>query len=256
MKWAVEIQKTNLVRRNLNDLLDGLGFALIDGIEYPAFTSREIDECNTVAEVFEQAKQLRDAFTGPAEIDPGFTLGSVIDYSNNPPKRHAFLEAHAALFTLSGGTPTLSLSPPKGLSGEELDQWNEERAEMEYQEKLEKQRAKLEPAFRSSRAVKVIELLSNENPSGETLYKIYELLEGHPDNREVFQTQFGISRDQFDRFRDAVHNPTVTGDWARHAYKDLPRTSNPMSKGEAEEFVRNLAASWLDLVRKGGIIQE
>jgi hypothetical protein len=44
MKWAVEIQETSLERRNLEDLLNGLGFALIDGIQFPAFTSPEIDE--------------------------------------------------------------------------------------------------------------------------------------------------------------------------------------------------------------------
>jgi hypothetical protein len=79
MKWAVEIQKTNLERRNLEDLLNGLGFALIDGVQFPAFTSPEIDGCDTAAAVFEIAKQLRAAFTGPAQVDPTFALGSVID---------------------------------------------------------------------------------------------------------------------------------------------------------------------------------
>ncbi len=245
MNWAVEIQKTNLERRNLADLLTGLGFALIDGIQFPAFTSPEINECDTAASVFEKAKRLRAAFTGPAQIDPTFVLGSVIDYSVNPPKPHAFLEVQPATVRTSAGTVTITISPPKGLSGDELERWNEEHAEREYQDKLERQRSKLEPAFRNSKAAKVLELLSIENPSAETIYKIFELAEGHPDNRKAFHTQFGVSKDQFDRFRDAVHNPTVTGDWARHAYEDSPRTSNPMSKGEAEQFVRQIASKWL-----------
>lgn len=92
MKWAVEIQKTNLEASNLGDLLGSLGFSLIDGIEYPAFTSAKINTCNTAADVFEIAKNLRDTFTGPAQIASTFTLGAVIDYSSEPPKRHHFAE--------------------------------------------------------------------------------------------------------------------------------------------------------------------
>ncbi len=82
MKWAVEIQVTSLERRNLEDLLNGLGFALIEGIEFPAFTSPEIDEYDTAADVFEKAKQVRAAFAGPAQIDPSFALGSVESLRN------------------------------------------------------------------------------------------------------------------------------------------------------------------------------
>jgi hypothetical protein len=249
MKWAVEIQKTNLDRRNLIELLDGLGFAVIDGIQFPAFTSPEIDSCETAADVFDRAKQLRSAFTGPANIDPEFALGSVIDFSANPPKRHGFLEVEPAVINVTFGSPTITISPPKGLSAEKLEMWEREHAEQQYQNKLEGQRARLEPAFRSPRAAKVLELLSIEKPSGETIYKIYELAEGPPTNRSAFLAQFGVSKDQFRRFQDAVHNPKVSGDWARHAYEDTPKTNNPMSRAEAEHFVRQIAAKWLDFVR-------
>jgi hypothetical protein len=43
----------------------------------------------------------------------------------------------------------------------------------------------------------------------------------------------------------AVHNPKVTRDWARHAYERKPRTVSPMTREEAEAFVRNLAERWL-----------
>ena len=68
MKWAVEIQQTNLEPRNLSDLLGGLNFVLIDGIDYLAFTSLDFDNCDTATEVYEMAKQLRAALTGPAKI--------------------------------------------------------------------------------------------------------------------------------------------------------------------------------------------
>lgn len=249
MKWAVEIQETSLERRNLEDLLNGLGFTIIDGIQFPAFTSPEIDKCDTAAAVFEMAKQLRAAFVGPAQIDTTFALGSVLDYSFDPPKRHAFLEVQSLEIEHSIGTATLTVSPPKGLSADALARWKHEHAERDYQARLEHQRSRLEPAFRNPRAAKVLELLSIKNPSAEIIYKIYELAEGHPNNRDAFHAQFGVSKDQFDRFRDAVHNPRVTGDWARHAYEEPPRTKNPMSKGEAEQFVRQIASEWLKYVR-------
>ena len=250
MKWAIEIQKTSLEKRNLADLLRGLGFELVEGIEYPALASSTIDACVTAADAFEMAKGVRTAFKGPAQIDPEFVLGSVIDYSINPPRRHAFLEVASCVIATTTSAPTLTVSPPSGLSPAELERWNAEYEERQYQARLDRQRSRLESAYISSKAAKVIELLSVEKPSAETVYKIYELAEDHPDNRVNFHKQFGVSREQFDRFRDAVHNPSVSGDWARHAYHGEPRTSNPMTKGEAEAFVRNIAARWLDSLRR------
>jgi hypothetical protein len=249
MKWAVEIQKTSLERRNLDDLLQGLGFSLVDGIEFPAFTSPSIESCDTAKQVFEQAKKVRSAFTGAAQIDPQFVLGAVIDYSFNPPRRQNFLEIKSIRSSFSVGSPALTVSPPKGLSGQELETWKAEQAELNYQSKLEVQRSRLELAFCSPRAEKVLELLAIEHPSGEIIYKIYELAEGHPSNRSTFQAQYGVSADQFNRFKDAVHNPTVSGDWARHAYEKTPETANPMSKDEAERFVRQISSKWLENVR-------
>jgi hypothetical protein len=251
MKWAIEIQKNNLEARNLGDLLSGLGFSLIDGIDYPAFTSAAVNDCDTAQDVFEIAKQIRDAFTGPAQIDPTFTLGSVIDYSNDPPGRHAFFEALSLKLKITVKPLTITISPPKDLSGDDLEKWKEEQAEREYQTKLENQRSKFEPAYRDSSAAKMLELLSIKDPSAETIYKIYELAEGHT-IRKSFHAQFGIIKNQFDRFRDAVHNPTVTGDWARHAVGELPRTGNPMSRDEAEQFVRQIASKWLEHLRSTG----
>lgn len=249
MKWAVEIQKTSLERRNLADLIDGLGLVLIDGLQFPAITSPEFEVCDTAEDVFEKAKQLRESFTGANGIDLEFTLGAVIDYAFNPPKPNHFIELASLTTNISLGNITVIVSPPSGLSTDEIERWKEEQTEREYQTKLESQRVKLEPAFREPRAAKVLELLFNKNHTGETLYKIYELAEGHPDKRKAFQNQFDISENQFKRFGDAVHNPTVTGNFARHAYEGTPKTTNPMTISEAEVFVRSIALKWLEYVR-------
>lgn len=249
LKWAIEVQKTGLEKRNLIDLLLGLGFELVEGIEYPALASPELDACLTSADAFEKAKAVREAFKR-VRIDPDFVLGSVIDYSANPPRRHAFLEVDSCVMKMTMGTATITILPPNGLSPTELERWKADYEERQYQDKLERQRSILEPAFFSKRAAKVLELLGTDNPSGEVVNKIYELAEGNPKNRQNFRSQFDISEAEFARFSVAVNSPTVSGDWARHGYDKRPRTANPMSRGEAEQFVRGIASRWLEHVRK------
>lgn len=248
MRWAIEVQKTSLELRNLADLLKGLGFNLIQEKEYSALSSPAIDACASAADAFEIAKDVRAAFKGPAKIDPEFVLGSVIDYAITPPRRHAFLEGAPCVMKITCSTGAITISPPKGLSSDELAKWHEEHNERQYQAVLERQRALLEPAFIDPNAAKAIELLSIENPSGETLYKIYELAEGHPSNRLEFHARFEIDKEQFSRFQDAVHNPAATGDWARHAYHKKLKTTDPMTKAEAAQFVRWVADRWLQSI--------
>lgn len=250
MKWAIEIQKTSLERRNLADLLKGLGFDLTQGIDYPALSSPTIDACATAADAFEIAKALRAAFKGPAKIDPKFTLGSVIDYATTPPRRHASLEADSCAMKITTGSAAITISPPQGLSPGESAKWDEEHNERQYQTELERQRTLLEPAFLDPKAAKAIELLYTENPSGETLYKIYELAEGHPSNRVAFHAEFGIDKKLFNRFKDAVHNPAASGDWARHAYHQEMNSADPMTRAEAEQFVRRISEKWLQSIRR------
>jgi hypothetical protein len=249
MKWAVEIQKTGLEHRNLVDLLQGLGFDLVEGVDFEAMYSPSFDDLETAPEVWEQAKKVRDAFLGPTSIDSEFTLGSVIDYSTEERKRHAFLEVESLSIKMSVGSVNLTVSPPNDLSAEELQIWEENKKEQEYQNKLEGQREKLEPAFLEARASKVLELLSMTNHTGESLNKIYELMEKHPSNRPNFHDDFEITQLEFRRFSDAVHNPVVSGDLARHAYEAEPKTSNPMTIGEANSFIQALSKKWLRSVR-------
>ncbi|MBM4207864.1 MAG: hypothetical protein FJ190_07520 [Gammaproteobacteria bacterium] len=250
IKWAVEIKKTSLEHRNIADLLSGLGFSLINGVKFPEFTSPSIDECSNAEQAFDLAKHLRSAFyCGTPQTDPEFTLGAVIDYSVNPPRPNYFIELQSAVYTMSLGNVIVSTLPPSGLSDKELEKWQAEKAEREYQLKLEYQRSRLVPAFWSNRAIKVLELLAIEQPSGEILWKIYELAQGGAGNREKFQNKFYISKDQFDRFKDAVHSPQVSGDLARHAYGHRPNTTNPMSISEAKLFIHYIAYQWLKSVQ-------
>ncbi len=92
MKWAVEIQKTGLSYRNLVDLLYGLGFQLVDGVDFEAMYAPYFDDFEFASKVWAEAEKSPSAFTGSASIDPEFVLGSVIDYSTKERNRHVFIE--------------------------------------------------------------------------------------------------------------------------------------------------------------------
>ncbi len=92
MNWSVAIQSTGLEERNLGDILQALGYRMTNGPEGLVFSSDEMARCTAAADVFELAKKVRSVFRGPANIDEEFQLGSVVEYSCTPPKRHVFLE--------------------------------------------------------------------------------------------------------------------------------------------------------------------
>jgi len=254
MKWAIEIRSTSLDHRNLTDLLRGLGYELVEGIDFEALYSPQLDKMENASEVWNQGKKIRDAFTGPAAIDPDFSLGSIVTYSRSNRKRHTFIEAETGHLKLTAQSATVSgnidVSSAEGLSDDEHRAIREKLAEQTYQAELEAQRQKLEPAFFEPRAAKVLEFLASGTQTGETLYKIYETMEVNPSNRTNFLQQFDIPKVEFDRFSDAVHNPVVTGDFARHAYEKKPKSENPMTISEATTFIDSLSNKWLETIRK------
>ena len=84
-------------------------------------------------------------------------------------------------------TVTLAVSPSEEMSSERIAEWNKRKSEHEYQARMEAQRTKLEPVFREPRAAEVLQLLKQNSHTGESLYKMYELAEGHPSFRQEFQ---------------------------------------------------------------------
>jgi hypothetical protein len=220
----------------------------VHGFEF-VFWSTSLEACENAGEVWEEAKRLRELISKVTEIDSEFVLGPVINLSSGIPKRNHFIE-EPLICNITMSTPTLTVSPPSNLSAEQLSDWNRRQSEQEYQNKLEAQRAKIEPAFREPRAAKLLQLLKRDSHSGESLYKIYELAEGHLSCRKEFQNKFSISKIEFRRFSDAVHNPVISGELARHAYEDKPKTTNPMSINEAESFAVGIGRRWLASLRE------
>lgn len=71
-----------------------------------------------------------------------------------------------------------------------------------------------------------------------------------PSKQRNFFERLGIDKTQFGRFEKAVHNPSVTGDFARHAIDKKPSVENPMTKEEAVSFIRDIVNKWLQSLRK------
>lgn len=245
MKWSIEIQETSLECSNLEDLLTALGYKLIQGTSFHEMTADKLDSCRSAGEVFELAKTIREAFKGAANVDPEFALGSVVDHSCTPAKRHAFLEVDSIVQKQQVSSATLIVCPPKNLSAENVEAWKEKQAKTRYESKLEDQLSRLVPVLKHPEAEKILEFLSVSEPTGEVLYKAYELMVGPKSNRKDFHSRYGIEANDFNRFKDAVHNPDVSGDWARHAVGEKLNSDNPMTRHEAKSFVHRIAELWV-----------
>lgn len=248
MTWSVAIQRTGLEKRNLEDILQALGYRMTNGLEGLVFSSDEMARCTAAADVFELAKKVRSVFLGPAKIDDKFQLGNVIDYSSSPPKRHAFLEVASSICNATGSVASISVGSPQNLSEEELVAWNREQEERKYQAQLQRQLERAVPTYRNENASLVLEFLNLKEQTGETLFKIFELMVGDADNQRVkkrFLANFEVTDEEFRRFSDAVHNRAVSGNWARHATMRQPKSGQPMVRAEAEAFICSLADRWL-----------
>lgn len=143
MRWAFEVERTGLERRNLIELVESLGYKALEVPGHKIILySDSFEACSTSVEVWEQAKILRDLMACITEIDKKFSVGAVLDMTHKPPKRYVSIEIHSVLQTVTIRIPTLKVLPPVGLSEEQLAEWTERVNEKEYQSKLEAQRAK------------------------------------------------------------------------------------------------------------------
>ena len=254
MKWAVKIAQTSLSERNLGDILKGLKFRREESEVGSVLAGSMLDECDGALAAFEVAKKVRSALMarsalpGENRVDPEFRLGAVYDFSQHPPSCHHVLEARGVESRAKVGTVHVTIDPPEGSAPEREAEWRSVQAEAQYQHDLHRQSVRVKACFRSASVEKALALLAEPGLTGEILYKVYELAEGDPKQRGEFHKRMGISQAEFDRFKDVIHNPKVSGDWARHAREDPPRTARPMSRQEAERFVRAVVERWIETV--------
>ena len=243
----IEIRNSDLEKINIKNLLSELRFTLLDTENGIAFTSDELNEYDTLKEVFRVAKKLRAALTGPSMVDPNFILGDVIEVDTSPQRHHKIIELLPGKYEISGETIGLKVSPPKGLSIDQKKIWKITNKEKKDNDKFKRQRTRFLASYFNPKADEIMDLCDRKSLTGTDVYKLYELMEGEPSNRVNFHSDFGIEKEQFKRFKDAVHNRKVTGNWARHAKEEEPKSENPMTKKEAIKFIKDLGERWLEL---------
>ena len=89
MRWAFEVERTGLERRNLIDLIESLGYKALQVPGHQIILySDSMETYSTSGEVWEQAKRLRDLMACITEIDKDFAIGAILDMTQEPPKRY------------------------------------------------------------------------------------------------------------------------------------------------------------------------
>ena len=148
MKWAFQIERTTLDLRNLCDLLGNIGYQVVDipGHEL-VFCSETLEGCSNPGEVWEKTKRLRELISEITEIDPEIVLGPVLDLSTDRVKRYQFVEVKPAITAMASISAKLTVSPPVGLSEEQIAEWNERRIEQQYQSKWKRSARNWSPLF-------------------------------------------------------------------------------------------------------------
>jgi hypothetical protein len=248
LRWGIELRESRLDDRLLSDLLASVGFRLTTSGDARVIVCEGLDLLDSAGEVWERAKQLARSFTGSASIDDEFAVGAVYDFSTDPPRRHVFAEGKVAALSVTVHAAAVTISPPPGLTHEEIERRKARVEEQRYQRELGAKTDRLLAVYSEPRAERVLALLAKEEQTGESLFKVYELMAGENRAERRFLRQFELDMDTIDRFKDAVHNASVTGDWARHATERRPRTDNPMSPEEAERFIRIVVERWISKV--------
>jgi len=159
MQWAVQIERTSLRPRNIKDILEHLGYSVVENDKYGMlFHSPRFDELDAADLVWETVKRLESVITGAAKIDAQFSLGGVIQFEHGSSRRYVFAEVHVA-----AGVGTVcaagTVGPPAGLTPEEIEEWRVAREERQYRSMLETQLKRLKPAYSNPRAERVLSLL-------------------------------------------------------------------------------------------------
>ena len=249
MKYAVEIEKSGLDPRNLVDLLHGTGYQVVNMPHARVLYNPEFDRLKSPSEALTMIHKLKDIIQNTG-IDGEFFLGAVFDYSSEKTAQYISLEEEIIATEGKFNESSLTVLAPSELSKAQKESWKNKHREREYETKLRSQRVRLKAAIKDPRVSRVLTLLSNKSPTGETLYKAYEIMEEHPSKRQQFHSQFNIPVNEFKRFGDTVHNQAVSGELARHAYKEKPKTTNPMTFNEATRFIEELANSWILSIAK------
>ena len=250
MRWLVEISNIDADERLLADILASLKVKLHREDDKTYLLSDRFESLSTSSEVWKLAERVRDVTSEVSSTIPGasvsFSLGDLHEQKEDGSRsKHMFVSVSmAAQLKMTAHAVVVKVTPSTEISKEEKARLEAERREREYQEKLALVSSRVSSAFLDERALKVHRFLQQEL-TPQRRGHIMDLIQDDPgQDLASFASKRNLSR-----FYRSINHPDVFGDESRHITSNEEPPPNPMSLGEAQTFVSNVADSWFR--RKG-----
>ena len=249
MRWLVEITGLEGNHRLLREVLGELSITILEQQAERFLVSETFETLGTPGDVRALVVRVRTILEEAGNTDPQlqlkFKIGSVFEEGKDGTrKKHAFAALSGGTIRMTGRvmSATLKMEPSVPPSEDERKRLEEEQKEREYQHLSRKAISRIVSAFRDDRAVQVQRILHGEL-TPQTMSHIAELIQDDIGN--VIRNL--ISDNQWTRFKRSISHPDVFGVQSRHIVSNDEPPPNPMSFGEAREFIRTLANRWMDI---------
>lgn len=247
MRWQVAISDFKGDLRLLEDVLAGLSASLVEEDGQLYLTSVEFEALDKSGDVHAQAISIVAAINGVNYGDLAdrlrLTLGSVVAEQKEDGRRlkHHVLVLEAAAFHITGHSAAVFVGANANLPEDERKRIEAELVERDYQRSLRVALSRARSAYRDDQARRVQQLLQAELDT-HALWHVFEIIENDMGGAITNLA----SANQLTRFTRSVNHPKVYGDSARHAVSRTQPPPNPMRLDEARQFIRDLAARWLE----------
>jgi len=247
MKWRVEISGIEGNERLLRDVLDALKITIIEEQGSRFLTSEKFDSLKTAGEVRDEAKRIRrildEAAVEDAAMRGTFTVGSSVleERPGEPRRKHGFVDIIAGTLQIRGHAAVMAVGISVSLSEDDRRRIEEEQKERDYQRLRQRATLLVVSGYRDERVLQVRHLLRGDL-TPNTMGHIAELIEA--DLGDAINEL--ASGKQWSSFNGSINHPDAVGAQARHI---VPRHQPPrkvMRLPDAQEFIRKVAARWMD----------
>jgi hypothetical protein len=252
MRWRVEITKQNGDDRLLRDVLEARSIRLHEEAGKRFLVGDPFEALPTAGEVHALASRVQSIATeiedAHSDIPIGFQIGHVLEELDHGERQmHVFLSPRGTAMCFGMGAPSLTVERGLSLSEADRRRIEEEEREEAYQKNRRKATSLLVSALDNERALQVQRLLRKQLTS-QTMWHIAELIQA--DMGSAMKDL--VSRNEKARFDRSINHPDVFGEQARHIISQQEPPPKPMSMDEAQAFIRDLAARWLERLHGGG----
>lgn len=252
MRWRIAVTTIEGDERLLRDILAEFHISIMEDGAARYLVSERFDVHDTPQGAREDAEGIRAVLDRVSSEEPDskatFTVGNVFEKkADGFWREHLFTDIGLASLAITAKVGVMgTISVTTSASDEDRKRIEEENKEREYQRRRRVAVSRVVSAYRDERCLQVQRLLRGEL-TPLALGHIYEIIESDVGGG---MTDFA-SRNQQSRFTRSINHPEVFGGQARHGVSKSDPPPKPMNLDEARNFIRDVAARWMD--RKAGI---